>query len=259
MSLIEVKVSGTNIVLIGNAYYIEDTVAEYCRTNKLTGNIRIQSDDIDIAYTYQNGNLHSENDAPAIHKTRGRYQTDLNIKEWYRHGKLHRDEDLPAITTDTDQRWYECGLPHRINNPAEITDVGTKWYTRGKLHRENGPAVDSEYLKEYRIDGLLHRIDGPALINKRYGKADSWYLHGVLHREDGPATTDWCGNNSYHLNGHKFNNFANLQKYIKRGVRKLLNIASRDELTLYDKECLKLYFDNPQYERFKLKILAAIS
>ena len=47
----------------------------------------------------EDGELHRDDDLPAVIKTYG-------TQEWYRNGKLHRDNDLPAIIkADGDQEW----------------------------------------------------------------------------------------------------------------------------------------------------------
>lgn len=96
--------------------------------------------------------------------------TDINnVQSWYKNGELHRDNDLPAVIdyyTST-KAWYKDGKLHRDNDlPAVISeydlDITTKWYKNGQLHRDNDlPAViiieDSEYRlttkKEWWVNG----------------------------------------------------------------------------------------------------------
>ena len=67
-------------------------------------------------------------------------------KYWYQNGNLHREEDLPAIEyTDGSQQWYKEGKLHREGDlPSVYYADGTKgWYKEGKLHREGGlPAIE---------------------------------------------------------------------------------------------------------------------
>ena len=82
---------------------------------------------------YINGNLHRENDQPAIVRKNG-------DKQWYVNGRLHRENDLPAIENSYgDKFWYRHGIRHRENDkPAIEYTCGSKWwYYNGNLHREN--------------------------------------------------------------------------------------------------------------------------
>ena len=75
----------------------------------------------------ENGNLHSFDDLPA--------REYWGNKEWYYHGELHRDNDLPAlISTRGDKEWYQHGKRHRDNGPAVVRKDGVcSWYRHG-LH-----------------------------------------------------------------------------------------------------------------------------
>jgi len=43
----------------------------------------------------------------------GVFVSDDGIQMWFRNGQLHREEDLPAIYDHGDQAWYRDGLRHR--------------------------------------------------------------------------------------------------------------------------------------------------
>lgn len=65
--------------------------------------------------------------------------------EWYNErGDLHRENDLPAIEyTNGDKLWYTNGILHREGGPAISFINGYKeWWIHGELHREDGPAIE---------------------------------------------------------------------------------------------------------------------
>ena len=58
---------------------------------------------------------------------------------WYKNGQLHRDNDLPAIIYPSGiQYWCQNGKFHRDGDlPAMIDSKGNRaWYKEGKLHRD---------------------------------------------------------------------------------------------------------------------------
>ena len=67
-------------------------------------------------------------------------------KQWYLNGELHRDNDLPAVEyADGTKEWWFNGEVHRENGlPAiEYVDGRKEWWLNGMVHRENGlPAVE---------------------------------------------------------------------------------------------------------------------
>ena len=57
----------------------------------------------------QNGEIHRDNDLPAIINANGN-------QYWCKNGKLHRDNDLPVVIfSDGSQFWFKNGLQHRYN------------------------------------------------------------------------------------------------------------------------------------------------
>src|ERR1700722_5431120 len=75
-----------------------------------------------IKYTLPNGDVHTFDD-PCIYSD--------GTKEWYQNGNLHRDNDQPAIICPNgDREWYQNGNLHRDNDqPAAIYSSGTRhWY-----------------------------------------------------------------------------------------------------------------------------------
>jgi hypothetical protein len=88
----------------------------------------------------------------------GRYEETNNVR-WYLNGQLHRDNDLPAIEwNDGDKYWYQHGQLHRENDlPAYIIIGGNKyWYQHGKYHRTAGPAIEcADGNKSWYLNGEL--------------------------------------------------------------------------------------------------------
>lgn len=89
---------------------------------------------------YQHGQLHRENDRPAVIWAKGAHY-------WYKNGLMHRENDQPAAiwmgeTKKETRIWYQNGKMHRDTNgdlPAVIRSNGDReWYRNGKEHRENG-------------------------------------------------------------------------------------------------------------------------
>ena len=102
---------------------------------------------------YKNGELHRDDDLPAIEWNNG-------TKVWCRNGVKHRDGDLPAVEhTDGTKVWLKYGKRHRDgDNPAVIYEEGTKvWCKNDIAHREDGPAL--EYTngdKYYYLEGIQY-------------------------------------------------------------------------------------------------------
>lgn len=78
-------------------------------------------------YWFKDGELHRDNDQPAIIFFDG-------TRCWYKNGQLHRDNDQPAAIYYTGSRyWYKNGNRHRDNDkPAVISVDGERyWYKDG--------------------------------------------------------------------------------------------------------------------------------
>jgi antitoxin component YwqK of YwqJK toxin-antitoxin module len=86
-------------------------------------------DENGIEYWYKNGQLHRDNDLPAVISSKGSYES------WYKNGNLHRDNDLPAVMSlkSAYRCWYKNGKLHREKDlPAVIISNGSKyWYKSG--------------------------------------------------------------------------------------------------------------------------------
>lgn len=85
-------------------------------------------------YWYKNGNLHRDDDLPALISLNGTYES------WYKNGNLHRDNDLPAIIfSNGGKKWYKNGVLDRDNDlPSVISSNGSKyWYKSGVLVRSS--------------------------------------------------------------------------------------------------------------------------
>ena len=69
---------------------------------------------------YKNGQLHRDNDLPAVIRSDG-------TQYWYKNGRLHRDCDLPASIysdgTHETQRWYNNGKCHRDGDLPAIIEI----------------------------------------------------------------------------------------------------------------------------------------
>lgn len=75
-----------------------------------------------------NGNLHRENDKPAVKFRNG-------SKCWYKYGELHRTNDQPAIIKEGLQEWYVNGRRHRAGKPAIIikgSDNESNYFNNGQ-------------------------------------------------------------------------------------------------------------------------------
>lgn len=118
----------------------------------------------------KNKRFHHE-DGPAI--------LSRDVAAWYINGQLHREEDEPAIMyPDGHREWHYKGQLHRVNGPAIIRHNGTEeWFIRGKHHRDDGPAITyPDGKQEWFLNGELHRDDGPA-ITYPDGSCE-WYHKG---------------------------------------------------------------------------------
>ena len=86
---------------------------------------------------------------------------EFGNKRWYNDkGELHRENDLPAVEwTDGSKAWCLNGKLHRENGPAVEYANGTKaWWLNDKPHRETGPAIEwPDGSKEWWYDG--ERLD----------------------------------------------------------------------------------------------------
>jgi hypothetical protein len=111
--------------------------------------------------------------------------TPYGSTRYYRNGQLHRDNDLPAVIyEDGQQRWFQFGELHRDGDqPADIHPNGAKyWYQRGQLYRtgDQPSYITSGGTQYWSIGNTIHRDinHGPAII-KPDGLC-SWYTNGQL-------------------------------------------------------------------------------
>lgn len=57
------------------------------------------------------------------------YEKNIKYQEWYKNGEVHRDNDLPAVVfKDGEKQWWQNGKLHRENGPAVICENGNKQY-----------------------------------------------------------------------------------------------------------------------------------
>ena len=120
----------------GNKEYIDDLKKKFLR--------KILHNNFKIAYGFPNGKLHTFDD-PCVDNCDNKY--------WYRNGNIHRDNDLPALICISGNRfWYQNDKLHRDNDlPAIINNNGDQyWYQNDKLHRDNDlPAIISVNGNQY--------------------------------------------------------------------------------------------------------------
>ena len=112
----------------------------FCKTEYLVnGNLHREEDQPAIIYPndtkkwYQNEKLHRDGDKPAIEYSNG-------SKEWYLHNERHRDGDKPAIEYSVGFKvWYQHGKRHREGDkPAAIYAYGSlEWWTNGKCIKKS--------------------------------------------------------------------------------------------------------------------------
>ncbi len=70
-------------------------------------------DEFGTKYWYKNGELHRDNDKPAV------IWADGSLT-WYKNGKLHRDNDKPAIIyANGSEYWYTDGLRYTPKSKQE--------------------------------------------------------------------------------------------------------------------------------------------
>ena len=98
---------------------------------------------------YRDGNLHRENDKPALIE---KFNPNYLICEWWQNGKLHRGNDKPATT--------------KMHIPTNVYCL-IRYFQDGYLHREN---------------------DLPAVVARNYEtrkvKVVEWYIQGKRQRID---------------------------------------------------------------------------
>ena len=109
---------------------------------------------------HNHGLLHSFNNKPAHSDIK------LDIRRFYHNGQLHRDNDNPAIISydNVSKGWnyyfYKNGQLHRdLDKPSTLLSDGTQiYYTNGKIHRDdNKPAViNSDGSLEYYKNGVKY-------------------------------------------------------------------------------------------------------
>jgi hypothetical protein len=71
------------------------------KTYKFPNNVFVDITSWDLIW-WKNGNMHRDNDKPAVIRFDG-------TKEWLKNGKRHRDNDKPAILQNGFKRWYKNG------------------------------------------------------------------------------------------------------------------------------------------------------
>jgi len=85
---------------------------------------------------YQNGQLHRDNDKPAV------IYSNNGKKEWYQNGKLHRNNDLRVHSEHVPTPYGDGDF----TSAAIIWSDGSQfWYKNGQLHRDNDLRVPSEH------------------------------------------------------------------------------------------------------------------
>lgn len=91
---------------LANGYYFEN----------------VKNRGIDV-YWYKDGKIHHDTE-PAIVYSDGE-------KQWVKNGNLHRENDLPAVEFgEKCKKWYFNGKLHRITGPAKIWSRYPNWYSK---------------------------------------------------------------------------------------------------------------------------------
>ena len=144
---------------------------------------------------YHNGNLHRDNDLPAV--ITNFKKGCIEIKIWCINGKQNRADDKPArilskmsesipnMYIDYEYNWY-------IDDKLDRNDDKPASYTIIKMSEDNKPI---QFRESWYKNGILHRTKEPAVINTRIDKDNNaikyamyWYNNGKLHRDnDEPA------------------------------------------------------------------------
>lgn len=163
-------------------------------------------------YYYINGQLHRENDEPAMIMSDGSVEYRIcgerhregdkparvsakGSELYYIKGALHRDFDKPAVIRKRSDKiwkceWYQNGFCHRDGDkPAFIENDGTqKWYRRGQSHREGDkPAIITPEYDHYKKHDFSHRGNGKPAFIKHDGSLTEYMEYGWYHRIQGPA------------------------------------------------------------------------
>lgn len=133
----------------------------------------------------------------------------IRRKTWYNNGDIHSYNDNPAVIIYEKtlygkmfigtQLWKNHGKMERLNGPAAIhfredgSKVCESWYKDGIFHREGGPAetfytsTGSIMTSTWLVDGLKHNLEGPAYV--RYNKNGipyeyEWWVKGINISDD---------------------------------------------------------------------------
>jgi len=156
-----------------------------------------------------NGDLHRDNDLPAVEWADG-------AKEWWLNGDLHRGNDLPAIEYKNGEKyWYVNGKLHRTDGSAFENASGHKlWYLENVRYSEeefnekvkmiSTYSTSGSGVEHWRLpNGSLHRENN--LPAKEYTDGtQKWFFNGKLHRTNGPAI-EWANGDKYwYLEGIRY-------------------------------------------------------
>jgi hypothetical protein len=146
---------------------------------------------------YIHGLLHNEN-GPALCGTQlferndGMLYKRIHL-EYNINGKLHRNDGGPSSEfidgEGETQKWFEHGVPHRVNAPCVI-----------RTHK-NSPTCPECY--HYRIHDVPRRTVVWSINAVEYVLEHRWIEYGNLHRLHGPAVEYFDGSNinKYYIRG----------------------------------------------------------
>lgn len=157
----------------------------------------VEKNKITEHYWYENGQLHRDDDLPAVIKWNG---TTKILEKWYYRGKRHRNGIEPAeIEYGNDGhvineiRYYnDCATLHSLSNWQPSNENEFNRYIDDHIIKENATTYKwpektgtIEYVirKGWFNNGKLHRKNGPALIHRLrnsdnpYGWVE-WYWNG---------------------------------------------------------------------------------
>jgi hypothetical protein len=115
----------------------------------------ISTDNVILREEYKvHGKYHRDDNGPSY--TSRMMDGTLIIQKWYKNGELHRDNDMPAVIDYRHRvEYYRNGRLHRDgDNPAYIDNGEVFYYKDGILHRDNDePAVISRDERGYYKNG----------------------------------------------------------------------------------------------------------
>ena len=110
-------------------------------------NTRTIDEDGNVSWRNAAGELHRDNDLPAVELICG-------TQVWYQNGKYHREGGPACLWLDGTVQWCQHGVLHREDGPAETKPDGTEtFWLRGQQVTEEDikKIIEDKRLKEERL------------------------------------------------------------------------------------------------------------